>query len=39
MTYEKIQINTNFRDLASKTKITVCLLIHIKKYTYAYKTK
>ena len=27
MTYEQIQINTKFRDLASKTKVKVCLLI------------
>ena len=27
MTYEQIQINTILRDLTSKTKVKVCLLI------------
>ena len=32
MTYEYIQINTKFRDLANKTKVKVCLLIDIKSF-------
>ena len=29
MTYEQIQTNTKFRDLESKTKVKVCLLIDL----------